>query len=604
MSFNNNQFDPPPSTGNNVDKTSLSFLPRYFRTSTNQKFLNATVDQMISEGDVEKVTAFIGRKSFEPYRPADKYLEGATKQREDYQFEPAVIIKDVLDNITFFKDYPDYINQLSFFNTGDTDHSKVNSQEFYAWNPHIDWDKFVNYRDYYWLPLGPTSIPIAGQSSNITSTYTVSIVDDGNNRAYLFSPDGLTRNPTLRLYRGQTYKFEVNCPGNGIAFKTVRETGDSNFYTQDISTISKIYSVTNNGAGNYVIDGANNPTINLLRGFTYVFDVNALGHPFLIKTAAVTGTSSTYSSGVTNNGAEVGTVTFTVPLDAPDTLYYTCQFHSSMQGTINITDVRPTDSTGLTISTVNQYIESGTIEFTVPADAPNIIYYVSKNDADTGGILTIYDITESTTIDVEKEVIGKKEYTSSNDIILSNGMKVFFQGRVSPEKYADGNWYVEGVGSAITLIKETDLATPSAYSSNALVEFDNEKFDSQGFDIAGNVPASKEYLTINRGSIDLNPWSRFNRWFHKDVIAEASSANGLPEILDQFARATRPIIEFESNLKLWNFGRRAKNSVTLVDTFTKDVFSTVEGSLGYNIDGIDLIEGMRVLFVADTDVTV
>jgi hypothetical protein len=489
MAFNNNQIDPPPSTGDNVDKTSLSFLPRYFRTNTNQKFLNATVDQMISEGDVEKVTAFIGRKSFEPYRPADKYLEGATKQREDYQFEPAVIIKDVLDNVTFFKDYPDYINQLSFFNTGDTDHSKINSQEFYAWNPHIDWDKFVNYRDYYWLPLGPTSIPIAGQSDNIVSTYTVSIVDDGNNRAYLFSPDGLTRNPTLRLYRGQTYRFEVNCPNNGIAFKTVRETGDSFFYT----------------------DG---------------------------------------------------------------------------------------------VSTGNTYVESGIIEFTIPIDSPNVMYYVSKNDADTGGVLTIYDITESTAIDVEKEVIGKKEYTSSNDIILSNGMKVFFQGQVSPEKYADGNWYVEGVGSAITLIKETDLATPSTYSSNALVEFDNEKFDSQGFDVSNNLPSNQDYILINRSSKDLNPWSRFNRWFHKDIIESSSQVNNLPAVIDQSQRARRPIIEFEADLKLWNFGRQSKNNVTLVDTFTKDVFSTIEGSLGYNIDGIDLIEGMRVLFVADTDVTV
>ena len=34
MAFNNNQIDPPPSTGDNVDKTSLSFLPRYFRTNT------------------------------------------------------------------------------------------------------------------------------------------------------------------------------------------------------------------------------------------------------------------------------------------------------------------------------------------------------------------------------------------------------------------------------------------------------------------------------------------------------------------------------------------------------------------------------------------
>ncbi|MGY8867540.1 MAG: hypothetical protein ACKVJK_18215, partial [Methylophagaceae bacterium] len=34
------------------------------------------------------------------------------------------------------------------------------------------------------------------------------------------------------------------------------------------------------------------------------------------------------------------------------------------------------------------------------------------------------------------------------------------------------------------------------------------------------------------------------------------------------------------------------------------VFSVVEGSTGYNIDNIDLADGMRVLFTADTDILV
>jgi hypothetical protein len=109
---------------------------------------------------------------------------------------------------------------------------------------------------------------------------------------------------------------------------------------------SRNYTVTNNGASDYVIDGANDPTITLLRGFTYTFTVNASGHPFWIKTAAVTGTGSTYNTGVTNNGTDNGTITFAVPYDAPSTLYYICQFHASMFGTINITDVGPSGPTG------------------------------------------------------------------------------------------------------------------------------------------------------------------------------------------------------------------------------------------------------------------
>ena len=45
-----------------------------------------------------------------------------------------------------------------------------------------------------------------------------------------------------------------------------------------------------------------------------------------------------HTHGVTNNGAATGTITFTVPSNAPDTLFYVCEFHASMTGQINIVD--------------------------------------------------------------------------------------------------------------------------------------------------------------------------------------------------------------------------------------------------------------------------
>ena len=88
----------------------------------------------------------------------------------------------------------------------------------------------------------------------------------------------------------------------------------------------------------YYFDGGSaNAAITLTRGRTYIFSLqgSVLGHPFRIQT--VTGsTSGTLYPGVTNNGAQSGNVTFSVPLDAPDTLYYQCGVHFGMAGTINI----------------------------------------------------------------------------------------------------------------------------------------------------------------------------------------------------------------------------------------------------------------------------
>jgi len=78
----------------------------------------------------------------------------------------------------------------------------------------------------------------------------------------------------------------------------------------------------------------------------------------------------------------------------------------------------------------------------------------------------------------------------------------------------------------------------------------------------------------------------------------------VPVLLPSEQKAKRPIIEFEAGLKLYNFGTEAKRDVDLVDTFTQDVFSTIEGQLGYNVDGVDIADGMRVLFIADTDILV
>src|ERR1039457_1357969 len=96
------------------------------------------------------------------------------------------------------------------------------------------------------------------------------------------------------------------------------------------------FSVMNIGMTSYMIDMMSNPTLTLCRGSTYMFSVNATGHPFYIKTSATTGTTPAYDTGVTNNGADSGTITFVVPASAPSTLFYHCSLHSAMGGTIDI----------------------------------------------------------------------------------------------------------------------------------------------------------------------------------------------------------------------------------------------------------------------------
>jgi hypothetical protein len=105
--------------------------------------------------------------------------------------------------------------------------------------------------------------------------------------------------------------------------------------------VENTFNVINSGTSAYLFTGnglsrASNPSLTLTKGVTYTFNISASGHPFWIKKTQGTGTANAYSTGVSGNGSSSATITFTVPNDAPSTLFFNCQFHPSMTGTISI----------------------------------------------------------------------------------------------------------------------------------------------------------------------------------------------------------------------------------------------------------------------------
>jgi len=485
MAHDNDQNEFPLPASGNEKRTSSYHLPKYFRTDKNQKFLQSTLDQLIQPGVAEKINGFVGRKTAKAFSVDDNYIGDVSADRENYQLEPVSVIKDTLGNVDFYADYRDYINQIGNFGGINNNHSRNNAQEFYTWNPHIDWDKFTNFREYYWLPNGPQTVIIPGEDKEITSTYKVDLREALGDYSYVFTPDGQTNNPALKLYRGVTYVFEVNSPGLPLTFKTARTLDEEFLITQNISA---------------------------------------------------------------------------------------------------------------------QGVEQGIIELTLGPDTPAEIFYVAENDINVGGVIKVGNQSEATFIDVESEIVGKKYYQTRDGWSLTNGLKVRFEGDVKPEKYANSEWYIEGVGDEIQLVSDIDVEVSFPVGIDLVVPFDNEEgFDRLPFGTATGYPRDKDYITINRASPDGNFWSRYNRWFHKDVIELASSINKSDAQVDQSQRANRPIIEFESGIKLYNFGTKSKQVIDLIDDYTTDAFSTIEGSLGYNIDSVQLSQGMRVMFLADTD---
>jgi hypothetical protein len=466
-------------------RRTVDLLPEVFKTESNAKFMAGVIDPLIQPGVLEKTVGYIGRRYGKTFNGKDIYLDTDQTLRSRYQLEPAVVVRQD-DKVKHFYDYIDFKNQLRFFgNTLERD-DLFTEQDHYSWNPPIDWDKFVNYREYYWVPMGPSTVQVVGQGTAVTSTYRVRLGDAGDSQTgvWTFTPDGLTNNPSITLYRGQTYTFNVNSPRNS----------------------------------------------------------------FYIRSSLTDGMKSNYNKGVSNNGTENGKVTFTVPFDAPD-----------------------------------------------------LLFYQSNQEPERSGKFLVDSVESNSKINVEDEIVGKSTYKSSNGIEFTNGLIVEFVGQTLPKKYQDGRWLIEGVGNEIRLVDFDSLKPPAINNDIPEVLFDNNPFDTEPYDDATAYPGKKDYITINRASIDNNPWSRYNRWFHRSVLEYASNINGTTLDLTEDSRAKRPIIEFVANLQLFNHGAQSKLDVDYIDTFTKDVFSTVEGSTGYNIDGEFIFEGARILFIADTD---
>ena len=103
-----------------------------------------------------------------------------------------------------------------------------------------------------------------------------------------------------------------------------------------------------------VTAGTDDPTIYLIRGQSYQFANNSGGHPFRIQSTVNGSTGTQYNTGVTNNDANTNTtLTFDVPFDAPDTLYYQCTAHGSMGGKIVITSPSKRFTTAASTGSLN-----------------------------------------------------------------------------------------------------------------------------------------------------------------------------------------------------------------------------------------------------------
>lgn len=641
----------------------INFLPAVFDTTANRKFLGATLDQLVSEPNFRKINGYIGRSVAPTFKPTDSYIAEPSKSRQHYQLEPSVVIKDDDKNITSFSSYEDLIQKIGYYGGIVSNHSRLFQNESYTFDGQIDFDKLVNFSQYYWMPVGPESVNVFGGTTALKNDYLVT--KNTELSAYQFIKFGSEQNPDLVLARGGVYTFTVDqaskfwiqtSPGtdgknrgftnlssrdvlgvsqngssNGVVTFMVPQKNAQSFYTdmpivwpgtpgnnvdyatsEDFITINKqlvsslsngIDGVTTNLHGKYLVFVANQQAeaawedkgVYDLRPWSA--EVTPPGNYDQSQTYPYV-EDATYAHG-TNVPPSYRTGIWQIQLENV----------GNMEQLINLVWVQDIPSlsrivmkAGNTYAGTSFYKTTAGLLALVPALTAQLdtLFYSDDTNSSYYGKINIVD-NVGPGINVLTNILGKKNYTSPNDIVFTNGLKVTFDTSVTPSIYVNQTYYVEGVGRGIRLVKEDTLVTPELNYLSDPLHFDIYGYDVEHFDEQLNGPITKDYITINRSSVDGNAWSRSNRWFHEDAITATAIYNKNIPQLQQSARATRPIIEFDPDLKLYNNGVMAYHYVDVLDLTTSNAMVDVEGDVGSYYDDVALADGTTVVFANDFD---
>lgn len=613
-------------------RKSSNLLPVIFQTDANQKFLSATIDQLISEPNLITVNGYIGRSFAPTYKAGDSYIVEPTADRQNYQLEPSVLVRDQQDKVTFFANYTDLLNKIEYYGGLVNNHSRLFDQEYYSYDPSISYDKFVNFGQYYWLPNGPDAVSISASGVELTADFIVT--RDTVNNKYIFSNNGSTVD-TIYLARGGTYTFTVNQPG--VPFWIQSELGlDGKLNASATISTRDVLGVTNNGADVGTITfnvPQKDEQIRFIKMLTVAnvdyaaplaySDVhNNLLSVFLNnypQFAGITGQlegktlvfvdqnlltnrgEGIWISGNTvdleGNIISTDEAGITVPLQDRYGVWQIIYTDSGIEGDpiVRLTPVQPV---GINEKVFIRYgVTNAGLEFYRDFDGffkrmpvlTSLLDELYSQDGAIAGIYNKFKIVDAgnLTINVDEDIKGARVYTSPNGVKFTSGLKIRFDSDVQPEQYQNKEYYVENVGDAIRLVDVTWLVTPEAYNDELELNFPGTVFP--------------EYITIKRDSLDLNAWARNNRWFHIEVLLQTAEYNNTTPNINQILRAQRPIVQFEGDYQLFNNGRMGKQPIDILDTESDDPFNDYEGKVISRAFGIELSDPIRILFTNASD---
>jgi hypothetical protein len=319
--------------------------------------------------------------------------------------------------------------------------------------------------------------------------------------------------------------YNILANGTGSSILDIPQNHKTSFNVRNVNSSS--FDFDNEGS---------NPTLTLFRGNTYKFYISASEakgpntYPFWIRTKPVSGIEDTYdyNIGVINNGDSSGNITFSVPYDAPNELYYVSENSSAMVGKLHIVNSTSTPT----------YLIQNTLTY------PTLIASssVASNEVD---IINAYDQLINNIPLIQAETLAfvssswsnvyYNEASCSRDIayiVSSSAYDLLYGG--NEESIRSGLYYYLYPSEATGYEKSATLTAIKYASQLALNLISNKKLEFPNAEkeaVSNCIIDNKEFIQKETIAYLSSSWSGADGFFYN----EASCSRDIGYILDAVA---------------------------------------------------------------------
>ncbi len=545
-------------------------LPGVLQTPAIKNFFESTVEQLYSKANTENVKGLIGDRTSDSYdQNNNTFIEELNTNRERYSLSPVVntlnLTSGQSENFIYFDEF---IDTLKIYGSDTLNQNKLFSTDYQTFLPPIDVDKLLNYQEYYWYPDGPSTIDVSGTIDN-----PIDVAND------ILGKESYTPNSGIAFRNGMIIQFvgeyvisesyvgtDYVVQGVGKGIKLVEK--DQNFIVS--------YGTVELNAWDSTIFTLSNANIVHNAGNIASVIIENAGQGYVSPTVTFLGANTSPATATANANATTGAIE-DVTVTASGSNYTT-------DIRVNISDVAVNTTIANAFPGGNSNVVVGNSwELTSTA---NVKVGQAITGAFTGTVTAVDSGNNIISVEDVKTVEG-----SSNLSLSFEGIN--FLATVRTDKFDLGGNGEIGINSASAIAGIDPNDSTNYYLQGGSYAWDADTDGDGNADLVwgGSITQSeKDYITLERGSVNRNVWSRVNFWYHKENFLDAGDT--LPS---KSKRAKRPILEYENDVELYNHGTTYRGTVDVcVTDFTFEEANGLPSS--QLIDGVSIGNGTTMLF--------